>query len=367
MATATPPPLSPPPPSQPPPRAADFRTVLSESRRILKAHSRHFLVLYVLFLLPLSLCVAAYPILHRLLLSSFSSFSDPYHVQALLRRSPLLNQPAEHHQSSVDPRSVLVSVGYSCFLTLLFICATCSITYSVVQVFYGRPVKLPSAIKSIRTSFFPLLATLICTQAITSSIVIGSGILGFLILKGAELAIGHEISYSSPYFLGLAAAIAVALVLVLAYLQVQWGLANVVVVVESSYGFAPLRRSAYLVKGMRGVALSLTLYFGLLWGLLLCTGTLWTSESVIDGNEWRRRSFVAQIGWTSSCLTTLMQLSLLTMLMQLSLAATVVLYMYCKALHGELAMKIAEEFAREYVSLPFDEEKVPHVVYVAHA
>ncbi|KAL3731658.1 hypothetical protein ACJRO7_028524 [Eucalyptus globulus] len=357
-ATATPPPPSPPPP--PPP--ADFWTVLSESQRILKAHSRHFLALSVLFLLPLSFCVAAYPTLHRLLLSSFSSSSssssDLYHDQALLRRSPLLNQPAEHHQSSVDASSVLVSVGYSCFLTLLSICATCSITYSVVQGFYGRPVKLPAAIKSIGTSFFPLLATLICTQAITSSILIGSGILGFLILIGAEPAIGHEISYSSPCFLGLAAAIAVALVLVLAYLQVQWGLANVVVVAESSYGFAPLRRSAYLVKGMRGVALSLTLYFGVLSGVFLCIGTLWTSESVIDGNEWRRWYFVAKIV-SISCF--------LTALLQLSLAATVVLYMYCKALHGELAIEITEKFAREYISLPFDDEKVPHVVYVPHA
>lgn len=45
-------------------------------------------------------------------------------------------------------------------------------------------------------------------------------------------------------------------------------------------------------------------------------------------------------------------------------AANAVLYMYCKALHGELAFEIAEEFAREYVSLPFDDEKVPHGVTV---
>ncbi|KAB2627195.1 pentatricopeptide repeat-containing protein [Pyrus ussuriensis x Pyrus communis] len=35
--------------------------------------------------------------------------------------------------------------------------------------------------------------------------------------------------------------------------------------------------------------------------------------------------------------------------------------------NGELAMEILEEFAREYVSLSFDNEKVPHVVSVAHA
>lgn len=350
--------MAPPPPTPPPPPPpADFCTVISESRRILKAHSRHFLALSVLFLLPLSFAVTVYPTLHRLLLLSSSS-SNPHHAQALLRRSPLLvDQPPQQQQSGVDAGSVLVTVGYASFLTLLSISATCSITHSVVQGFYGRPVKLLSAIRSIGTSFFPLLATLICTEAIASLIGIASGILGFLILKGAELVIGHEISPSSPYFLGLVASIAVVLVLVLGYLHVQWVLANAIVVAESGFGFYPLRRSAYLVKGMRGVALSLTLFFGALSGILVSTITLSTSESAIDGNEWKRWHFVVQIVATTSSLT---------MLMLLSLAANVVLYMYCKAVHGELAMEIAEEFAREYVSLPFDDEKVPHVVSVAH-
>ncbi|XP_030548036.1 uncharacterized protein LOC115753532 [Rhodamnia argentea] len=342
----------------PPPPAADFCTVISESRRILKAHSRHFLALSVLFLLPISFSLAVYPTLQRLLLDSSSS-SNPYHAQTLLRHSLLLlNQPPQQQRSGVDPRSVLLSVGYTSFLTLLSIFAAGSITYSVVQGFYGRPVKLLSAIKSIGTSFFPLLSTLICTQAITSSMVIVSGILGILILKGAELVVGHEISYSSTFFLGLVASIVVVLVLVLAYLQVQWVLANVIVVAESGYWFLPLRRSAYLVKGMRSVALSVTLFFGILSGILVWTSTLSTSESVIDGNEWKRWHFVVQIVATSSSLM---------MLMLLSLAANVVLYMYCKAMHGELAMEIAEEFARDYVSLPFDEGKVPHVVSVAYA
>ena len=47
-------------------------------------------------------------------------------------------------------------------------------------------------------------------------------------------------------------------------------------------------------------------------------------------------------------------------------AVNTVLYLYCKAIHGELALEIAEEFARGYVSLPFDEGKVPHVVSVVH-
>ena len=49
------------------------------------------------------------------------------------------------------------------------------------------------------------------------------------------------------------------------------------------------------------------------------------------------------------------------------MATNTVLYMYCKAIHGELAMEIAEEFAKEYVSLPFDDGKVPHLVSVSYA
>ncbi|KAF8021431.1 hypothetical protein BT93_G1767 [Corymbia citriodora subsp. variegata] len=345
--------------TRPPPPAADFCTVISESRRILKAHSRHFLALTVLFLLPLSFSIVIYPTLHRLLLNSSSS-SNPFLDQALLGRSPLLlsplNQPPQQHQqSSVDARSVLIGAGYTCFLTLLSISATCSITHSVIQGFQGRPVELLSAIKSIGTSFFPLLATLICTQVIISSIVIASGIL-FLILIGAELAIGHEISYSSPFSLGLVASIVVVLLLVVTYLQVQWVLSKVVVVAESGYGFSALRRSAYLVEGMKGVALSLMLFFGVLSGLLVWAGSR-TWATAIDWNEWSW-PFVVQIMEASICLA---------LLMLLSLAANAVLYMYCKALHGETAGETAREFAREYVSLPFDDEKVPHLVTVADA
>lgn len=46
------------------------------------------------------------------------------------------------------------------------------------------------------------------------------------------------------------------------------------------------------------------------------------------------------------------------------MVAAVVVFMYCKALHGELAGEIAEEFAWEYVSLPFHDSTVPHVVSV---
>lgn len=109
------------------------------------------------------------------------------------------------------------------------------------------------------------------------------------------------------------------------------------------------------MKGMRKVALSLNLFFGLFTGTLLSVSSVLSIDSSSSG--WRSWGFVLQIVVVSSSIA---------MSMLLSLASNVVLYMYCKAIHGELAMDIAEEFARDYISLPFDEGKVPHVVSVVY-
>lgn len=183
------------------------------------------------------------------------------------------------------------------------------------------------------------------------------GLLLFLVIQAIEL-VGIRIEYSSPYFVGLSAVLLLALLFVLVYLQVNWTLVSVIVVVESRWGLEPLRRSAGLIKGMKGVALSSLLFFGFFAGILV-----WSSWMLMMGSDgtatdlWNSWAFVVQIVVTSA---------FLTLLLLYNTAANTVLYMYCKAIHGELALDIAEEFAREYVSLPFDDEKFPHVVSVVH-
>lgn len=54
----------------------------------------------------------------------------------------------------------------------------------------------------------------------------------------------------------------------------------------------------------------------------------------------------------------------LTLLLLYWLTTNAALYVYCKAVHGELAEEVADEFLWEYVSLPSDPDKVPHVVSV---
>ncbi|XP_027916886.1 uncharacterized protein LOC114176147, partial [Vigna unguiculata] len=162
-----------------------------------------------------------------------------------------------------------------------------------------------------------------------------------------------RLSLASPLILTASTLLLLALLLALLYLRVSWSLAPVIVVAESTWGLQPLRRSASLVSGMTPVAASSFLFFASLQALLLWTAFLLRS----DGWAWKDWAFITQIVLTST---------LLMILMLYRAAADTVLYMYCKAVHGELAVDIAQEFAWQYVCLPFDDGKVPHVVSVVH-
>ncbi|KAL1327776.1 hypothetical protein HN51_037775 [Arachis hypogaea] len=317
--------------------------VLCESKRIINAHSRHFLALSVIFLLPLSFSLIVSPTL-LLLFDPSPAKSTSSRLHVLLRLTTTTSSHHTHHQPhpQLTLTSLLFPLCFSIFLFLTSIGALSSITHSVLHGFFGRPVKLHSALLSILSSFLPLLSTHFFSHLL-------------LLLPLLPLLFIPPPSSSSPliqtilYFFLL-----ILLTILLVNLRISWTLAPVIAVAESSYALRPLRRSAALVRTMKPLAASTILFFGLLEGLLLWSSSVLVTTGGV-GAWWKDWAVVLQIVLTS---TTLM------VLMLYHTAADTVLYMYCKAVHGELAMEIAEEFAREYVSLPFDEEKVPHVVSV---
>ncbi|XP_071693624.1 uncharacterized protein [Rutidosis leptorrhynchoides] len=310
--------------------------VLSESKRIINAHSRHFLALSVVFLLPLSFSLIIFPALH-LSLTKYDVVSTQFLV---------INQPNVH-------QTLTLSLIYTLFVYIFLISAIATITYSTYHGFYGRPVKFFPAMKSLIFSFFSLVSTTIAAQLLLFLISL-SFLLVFTVLLKLGQNLGFVIDFSSIYFIVICVMLSTLLGLLLMYFIVNWSLVYVIVVAESKWGFEPLWRSSYLVKGMKSVSLSLLLLFGVLIGF-----SIWLNSNyvlhfhAVDG--WRSWPFVLQL---------VVGTSMLTFFLLHSTAANTVLYMYCKALHGELAIEIAEEFAREYVSLPFDDEKVPHVVAV---
>ena len=229
------------------------------------------------------------------------------------------------------------------------------------QGFYGRPVKLNSAVKSSFASFLPLLATLTSSNLIVLGGFLIPGILAFLLVKLIETIPGVEFDYASSYFQGFVTLVTIISIAIAVKLYVNWILAWVVVVVESAWGITPLKTSKRLVKGMKCASLSIIFFFASTESILVWISTL-AAYALLNDNEnggksWKGSFFFVQ-NWITS--------ALLTLLMLYNLVATTVMYMYCKAVHGELVWEIAEEFAREYVSLPFDDGKVPHLVSVAY-
>ncbi|OIW10274.1 hypothetical protein TanjilG_28025 [Lupinus angustifolius] len=326
-----------------PPPTLNFCTVLSESKRIINAHSRHFLALSVIFLLPLSFSLIVSPTLFHLLSPSSDS-----HIHILLRTPtlPLFH----HHNHHRHLNTLLFSLPFSLSLILISLFSLSSITHSVFHGFFGRPVKLPSAIQSILPSFFPLLLTTLLSQLTLFSIALFS----FLFV--------HSLYHFAP---SLSSTFSILLFLLLflppfLYLQLSWTLSSVISVVESTYGFEPLNRSSKLMKGMKGIGLSSLLFFGFMEVVLVWSNSVFASNSDGDGGNGTSGLFK---DWASVVQIVLASTSLM-LLMLYQTAANTVLYMYCKAVHGELAVEIVEEFAREYVTLPFDEGKIPHLVSV---
>ncbi|GMN28181.1 hypothetical protein TIFTF001_050523 [Ficus carica] len=224
------------------PEPLKLRKVLSESYKIIKAQPQNFSALTFLFLTPPTIAALLYPTLQSL----FKETND---------------QPANTPYKTLIN---LLALALYVFNIVFSICAIGSISYTAFRGFSGEVIELKSAIKSLSSSFFPLLGTTLLVQIIVFIIAFILSILaisGYLLVSG-----GFRIElFSSPLFVGFVIALMVVMVLLVFYLQVNWSLAYVVVVVESAWGFKALKRSKALIKGNRGLALSLCLIFAVLY------------------------------------------------------------------------------------------------------
>ncbi|KAG5603501.1 hypothetical protein H5410_024993 [Solanum commersonii] len=191
-------------------------------------------------------------------------------------------------------------------------------------------MNLISSIESIRNSFSPLLSTFIVSHTIFISVSIIFALALVVLLQIIKKLGLIELQNDSNHFWFL---FILVIVPVLLWLQVNWSLAYAIAAAESRWGFETLRRSAYLVKGMR-------------WGSFLDTFVL--RASVGSNGDWDDH-------WQSFSVTSqVMQCTVLgTVAMNQFLVLNVVLYMYCKDLEGE-------KLSFEDVSVPLDEEEKNH-------
>ncbi|KAL2344593.1 hypothetical protein Fmac_005878 [Flemingia macrophylla] len=302
--------------------AKKFMDLYYEGGKLMKSHALHFHTLSLIFLFPLSFSIILSPTLNHL----FNHLHTP-----------------DLHQQTTNPITLL----YFLFLSLFAYSGVISITYSVFHFFYGQPITLLSSITSISTSFLPLLATTIVSQITFFFISLFYGLLLLLLISGAML-FGIAVPYSSsPYI--IAFFVSLPLLLVMLHLQVKWTLVPVIVAVESRWGLDALRRSARLVKGMKRVALSSILFYGFFEGI--CVGNFF--YIMMGYNGVKENWVTVVVRWTF----TVTQSGLLGIFMLSNIAVTTLLYIYCKANHGE----IAEEFEKDSVSLLLDDGKPSNI------
>lgn len=161
--------------------------------------------------------------------------------------------------------------------------------------------------------------------------------------------LGFVIDYNSVEFVLFSAIVGAVLFVIIIHFHVNWSLAFVVVVVESKWGYTPLMRSSYLVKGLKTISLSILLFYGMIGGVLVYVYSLnWLDNGL---SRW-------------GVFTTLLGSCFLMLLLLQNTSANTVLYSYCKALHGELAVDVGE-LGHEYVSLPSEDgEKAPEIITV---
>ncbi|CAN6338109.1 unnamed protein product [Urochloa humidicola] len=284
----------------------------SSTRRLVAAHSRHFLALSSLLLLPLALLLLALPCPFL----PASASSSPAAPSVSLRAKP---------DSLPLPLPVLALAAALLYLAAF---AAAAAAASAHAGFFGRPVRLLASLRSVPASLVRLVATA---------------------LPASPLALLPLLPLPAP----LRAALPILGAILLSPF---WSLAGAAAVAESTAGFAPLRRSCRLLWGARLAALFAFLVFAA--GISV---TLWGFGGVAV------ESYDAAAGWPAMAPVVVKAVAgtaLLAVMMLYGMVANIVLYMHCRALHGELAGEIYNEFANMYVFLPFDDGKDRHVVSV---
>ncbi|KAG6426239.1 hypothetical protein SASPL_110459 [Salvia splendens] len=306
--------------------------VLSDTSRIISSNSLHFAALSLLFIFPISL----FNIIHTLIQppSPFNS-----HYRRLLST---VDSTSQGQIPSFDKSQLI----YFLLILIFHLFSVSSVTHSIFHAFHKNPIKISSSLKSILSSFLPLLATKLAYFVIFVAISFGFGIFIGVVLLGMTV-IGMETDPTAKSFMAVVFMMMILLVAVLVYIGVKWCLVDAIVVVESKYGFAPFDRSSSLVKGMGSLAFQIIALLAILqwimsgWFSVLAGGVAArTSDGVCSGG-------VAVQMVVYAILSTAVAL--------FGPAATAVLFIHCKALNGELEELKFDKLGEVYVQLTQDD------------
>ncbi|KEH35395.1 hypothetical protein MtrunA17_Chr3g0125721 [Medicago truncatula] len=240
------------------------------------------------------------------------------------------NQMTNHHLDTAQPQNLteiitkewaiffLIKIAYFILIFSLYLFSTSAIVYTVASIYTGNKDIAFNKVMSVITNLSKrLMVTFLCTLTagffynIIAMVIAIIFALTFGVRNGGSVA--GFIIIGILYFVGLV------------YLNVVWQLANVVTVLEDSYGFEAMMKSKELIKGKMGLSIFITLQFNFCFFVIrFLFGML-----VVNGWKWFELSLMSRITIGFVCFLFLSHLFLLILIMQ------TVLYFVCKSYQNE--------------------------------
>ncbi|KAK1406874.1 hypothetical protein QVD17_38483 [Tagetes erecta] len=207
---------------------------------------------------------------------------------------------------------LLFTITYIIISLILSLLSTAAVVYTIASVYTGRELTFKKVMSVVPKVWKKLIVTLLCIIA------------AFFVYNFLAILIMFIFEFLVPYPFGTIFFFVVLVIYVigLVYLTVCWQLANVVSVLESSYGFKAMTKSKDLIKGNQIVAILISLLLSVSFFLIKLLFEL----LVVHGSsvEVWKRVWIAALCSIMLLFIFLFQLVVHTML-----------YLVCKSYHHE--------------------------------
>lgn len=307
-----------------------------ESYKVIYRCRKIFSQITLSLILPLTIIFLAHKEVSHLFFSSLS------HTEFQLENA----QPgsARYHRLSDHITSefvalIIFKLAYLTFLLIFSLLSTSAVVYAVACVYTARDLSFHKVMSVVPKVWKRLMVTFLSTFLV---FFVYNMVAVIAFVLWIFVALSYDAYSNTPLWIG-GAIYTVGFL----YMSIIWQLANVVSVLEDSYGFKAMSKSRHLLKGkmILGVLFFLKLHF-----------SLWVVNVIF-------KKFVENGGWHGSHVGTLgrvgfglLCLVVLFKLIVFGLVTQTVIYFVCKSYHHENIDKSAlsdhlEVYLGEYVPL----------------
>ncbi|PWA53010.1 hypothetical protein CTI12_AA452040 [Artemisia annua] len=312
-----------------------FTGAISDSKRIILASYTHYLVLSFFFL---PLCAMISSLVFAIIFNGLNHLLELY--------------------SSIPHKILIYFIIYIIFGYTLTQCGTATITYSTHHRVLGNPMSLLTVLKSLKCTFFPIFFTSFLFDVLVVLITLTCLMFYGLVLmlgQAPGFVIDDHISFWYLLLLGVISSLSMTSGVIIGMILEKCSLVCMVVVGESKWGFLALKRSCHLHNETRVLKeLPWAMWFVI---CIFCGGVGAVIYLILLNNT---RLVISNLGFVS---WTVFGSFFLMMVLLMATVQNSVVYNYHKVVHGELSVKIDQEFVHPTT----DVEKVPHVVNVGAA